>query len=842
MAALTYHAMSADENTATVSVQGSVVTISAVSAGDTTIRVTAADPSDTDSNQSRAIQEIAVTVNSAPSLPTMTFTVPEDAAADTAVGSPLVPSNFPVGTQAWSITAGNTGTVFAIHPTTGQLTVIEPLDFETTGIYTLTVQLTVGAATAQATVTINVENVNEAPVVERPIPSQTVTVSLPSVTVDVAGYFSDPEEGALTYHAESAADDTATVRVQGSVVTISAVSAGDTTIRVTATDPFDTELSPSRATQQIAVTVNPAPSLPAMTFTVPEDAAADTNVGSPLVPSNFPAGAQAWSITAGNPGTVFAINPTTGQLTVIEPLDFETTEIYTLTVQLTVGPATATTTVTINVGPVNEAPTATGSIAPQTVTVSLSSATVDVAGHFSDPEDDSLTYHAMSADENTATVSVQGSIVTISAVSAGDTIIRVTAADSSDTDSNQSRATQEIAVTVNPAPSLPAMTFTVPEDTTVNTAVGSPLVPSNFLEGVQSWRITAGNTGTVFAINPTDGQLTVAAALDFETTEIYTLTVQLTVGPATATTTVTIDVGPVNEAPTAVGNVAPQTVTIGGVASVMVDVAGYFSDPERGALIYHVKSANEDIATVSVQGSVVTISAVAKGDTRIWVTATDPLDTNSNPSRTTQQVAVMVNVVPSITAIELTSQALNDVYAIGDTIEATVTFGEAVAVIGLPQLALTVGTETRQAVYAKGSSTATALVFSYPVAVGDRDADGMSVGSNALTLAGGRIRDAANTIDALITHSVTLPNAAKHKVDGVAPMVTDLVLTAGPYTTGDAITLTATFSEPVTVDTGSGTPQIPILVGSTSRPAIYVGGSDAMALVFTYTVIDHRQR
>ena len=114
------------------------------------------------------------------------------------------------------------------------------------------------------------------------------------------------------------------------------------------------------------MTVNPAPSLPslpAMTFTVPEDAADNTSVGSPLVPSNFPAGVQSWSITDGNTGTVFAINPTTGQLTVIEPLDFETTAIYTLTVQLTVGAATAEATVTIDVGQVNEAPTATGSIA-----------------------------------------------------------------------------------------------------------------------------------------------------------------------------------------------------------------------------------------------------------------------------------------------------------------------------------------------------------------------------------------------------------------------------------------------------------------------------------------------
>ena len=510
-----------------------------------------------------------------------TFTVPEDAADNTPVGSPLTPSHFPDGVQAWSITGGNTGTVFEIDPLSGQLTVIEPLDFETVSIYTLTVQLIIGPATAETTVMIDVGPVNEAPITVGNIAPQAVTVSLPAVTVDVAGHFNDPEGDVLTYHAESAADDTATVSVQGSVVTISAVSAGDTTIRVTAADSSDTDSNQSRTTQQIAVTVNPAPSLPVMTFTVPEDAAVDTAVGSPLVPSNFPAGAQTWSITDGNTGTVFAIHPTDGQLTVIEPLDFETTVIYTLTVQLIVGPATAETTVTITVENVNEAPVVERPIPSQTVTVSLPAVTVDVAGHFSDPEGGALTYHAESAADDTATVRVQGSVVTISAVSAGDTTIRVTAADSSDTDSNQSRATQEIAVTVNPVPSLPAMTFTVPEDAAADTNVGSPLVPSNFPVGVQTWSITDGNTGTVFTIHPTDGQLTVIEPLDFETTVIYTLTVQLIVGPATAETTVTIDVGPVNEAPITVGSIAPQTVTVS-LPPVTVDVADQLQRSGRG--------------------------------------------------------------------------------------------------------------------------------------------------------------------------------------------------------------------------------------------------------------------
>ena len=463
--------------------------------------------------------------------------------------------------------------------------------------------------------------------------------------------------GALRYTLAPALPDGLTFNAENRQISGTPTAATPlTTYTLTATDAD--AIDPDSATLTLMLTVT---SLPDTTFTVPEDAAADTEVGSPLTPSNFPDGTQAWSITADNDDGVFAIGPTDGQLTVIEPLDFETTPTYMLTVQLTVDVATAQATVTITVEDVNEAPITVGRIDPQMVTIGgVASVTVNVANHFSDPDDDdSLTYHAISADENTATVSVQGSIVTISAVAVGDTTIRVTASDSSDTDSNQSRATQEIAVTVNLAPSLSAITFTVPEDAAADDSVGSPLTPSNFPAGAQDWSITAGNDDGVFAINPTTGQLTVIEPLDFETTASYTLTVQLTVGAATAQATVTITVEDVNEAPITVGSIDRQTVTIGGVASVTVNVADHFSDPDGDSLTYHAISADENTATVSVQGSIVTISAVAVGDTTIRVTAADASDTSSNESRATQDIAVTVQTVEAVLTGTLTEEILN---------------------------------------------------------------------------------------------------------------------------------------------------------------------------------------
>ena len=225
--------------------------------------------------------------------------------------------------------------------------------------------------------------------------------------------------------------------------------------------------------------------------------------------------------------------------------------------------------------------------------------------------------------------------------------------------------------------------------------------------------------------------------------------------------------------------------------------------------------------------------------TLAYTAATNPvrdLAGNRAADLTSQDQEVLNNTEgpPVITAIELTS---NGVYAIGDVIDATVRFSEAVDVSGLPQLPLTVGPQTPPAVYDPDRSTPTALVFSYTVIPGDLDLDGVSIGLDVLThVADSRILD-ADAVDrnAVITHAAVTDNIAQ-RVDGVAPTVS-LVLTPGPYVAGDAITLTATFSETVRVDLTRGTPRIPVIIGSTPRQAVYTGGSDTDNLVFSYTVV-----
>ncbi len=88
-----------------------------------------------------------------------------------------------------------------------------------------------------------------------------------------------------------------------------------------------------------------------------------------------------------------------------------------------------------------------------------------------------------------------------------------------------------------------------------------------------------------------------------------------------------------NQPPRAtVDELPPQTIpTLQAGQSVDVDVAEFFSDPERETLTYSASSSDADIARVSVTGSTVTITGVAEGTATVMVTARDPGGLESRP-------------------------------------------------------------------------------------------------------------------------------------------------------------------------------------------------------------------
>ena len=151
---------------------------------------------------------------------------------------------------------------------------------------------------------------------------------------------------------------------------------------------------------------------------------------------------------------------------------------------------------------------------------------------------------------------------------------------------------------------------------------------------------------------------------------------------------------------------------------------------------------------------------------------------------------------PAVQSIGFSTTADGGTYFRGETVEVWVAFDREVTVTGEPRVALTVGSETRQATYFSGSGSNLSL-FRYTVQAGDWDTDGVSIAANALSLNGGSIKASADgTTDADLTHAAVAADATR-KVDGsraTTPMAGVVTLSAPqPYV---GVELTATLDDP----------------------------------------------
>ena len=141
-----------------------------------------------------------------------------------------------------------------------------------------------------------------------------------------------------------------------------------------------------------------------------------------------------------------------------------------------------------------------------------------------------------------------------------------------------------LSATINQAPTFDesSYAFTIAEDAAEGDAVDGVSATDEDAGDTVMYAITAGNTGDAFAIDATSGAITVAGALDRETTAAYSLTVQASDGNGGATTvTVTVTVVATPAVTVAFGQ-ATDTATEGAATGVTVTLS---ADPLRNVTI-----------------------------------------------------------------------------------------------------------------------------------------------------------------------------------------------------------------------------------------------------------------
>ncbi len=191
-----------------------------------------------------------------------------------------------------------------------------------------------GGLSDSQTFTITVTS-NQAPIVSTPIPNQ-VTPEGTQFTLNVSGNFSDPDGDTLTF---TTGDLPAWLSFNGTtgvfMGTPGNADVGSTEITVTAADPDGLSVSDTFSLTVTDVNTFP-PNMTDQTFRLSPSAANGTVVGTVLASDPDPSDVLTFSITAGNANNVFAIDPSSGTITVADNTNLGNVDI-TLTVQASDG-------------------------------------------------------------------------------------------------------------------------------------------------------------------------------------------------------------------------------------------------------------------------------------------------------------------------------------------------------------------------------------------------------------------------------------------------------------------------------------------------------------------------
>ena len=611
--ALTYAASTSDAAVASASVSGSTVAVTGVGAGSANITVTASDPGGLS-----ATQTLGVTVQAVNHPPTVVGTLDNQTLSpgDTVTADVANLFEDPEGDEL-TLSAASSDTAVATASLDGSsLTVVAVAD----GSATVTVTATDTADNSNhVEFTVTVEGPNLAPEAVGSIPAQTLATG-DSVTVDVAAFFTDPNNDDLTYAAVTSDTEVATASVSGSMVTINAVGAGSTTVTVTASDPDGLS-----ADQTIGVTV-PGPravgTIEAVSLKVGQDITID------VVSSFDDPDGDALTYAAESSDTTVATASASGSEVTVTAVAIGTASV-TVTASDPDG-LSATQTVGVTVSE-NSPPTVTGMLEDRAVTAG-DTVTADIAGFFEDPEDDELTFSASSSDTTVATASVDGSALTVLAVGEGSATVTVRAMDTAGNSSGF-----DFTVTVELPNRAPEASETIPDQTLM---VGDTvrLDPADYFSDPDgddlSYEAVSSDTEVVTALIDADGMVEIGAQMAGQ--------VALTVTAAdpeglSAEQQLTVTV---TAPPPAVADTIPTHDMIVD-SMVPLDVSPYFAGD---GLVFTATSSDEMVAVASVDGSTVTTMGVGvlENDTvsvaMLMVTAT-----NSGGSAVQESIMVRVH-------------------------------------------------------------------------------------------------------------------------------------------------------------------------------------------------------
>tara|TARA_B100000212_G_scaffold85352_1_gene62121 strand:+ start:189 stop:4841 length:4653 start_codon:yes stop_codon:yes gene_type:complete len=450
---------------------------------------------------------------------------------------------------------GSDATDFTIS-NAGVLTFNSPPVFETKNLYSISISVTDGIESVSQALTVNIQNTNSPPIISGLGTSLAFNENATSDVVTVNA--TDPDSGATVSYSLGGADAGALAISSSGVITFNSPPDYETknsySITVEASDGIES------SSQAITINIqdqNDAPVISGLVSPISFDENATSNLVTINASDEDTGDSLSYSL-GGADGANLSIS-NSGVITFNSPPDYEAKNQYSIDVIVSDGNLSASQSITVNIQNINEAPFFNGLASSLSYDENATTNLIDLSEFTTDPDTCTvLTFSLSGADANdfeisnsTACDATDNGVVTFKQVPDYETkniySISVTASDG-----NYS-VSQAITINIQDLNELPleinsASSFTANENQnligTVTSQNNKSYPVSYSLGGIDS---------ASFALGTNSGVLSFLTAPDYETKNVYSITVTASTAIETANQNITINVGNVNEQPTRVG-------------------------------------------------------------------------------------------------------------------------------------------------------------------------------------------------------------------------------------------------------------------------------------------------
>ncbi|EOV1971529.1 tandem-95 repeat protein [Vibrio parahaemolyticus] len=623
------------------------------------------------------------------------------------------------------------------------------------GTDSFTYIVTSGGVSESTTVNVDVTPENDAPVAKD---DTTITDEDTPVTIDVLPNDTDVDGDKLSVESASVPKEQGTVEVvNGKLVFTPAENFnGDAEITYTVTDGQLTDEA------KVTVTVNSVNDAPTIKVdaveSITEDAVStDTVVATLTVRDTDTPEDQLTVSLENNSNGYFVLVGNEVKLTQagVDAVNNDELNLKNLTISASVSDGvnpTANDSDSLIVNRVNDAPTVENAIADQELSEDFATYTIDLNDAFKDS--DSALNFSVSGNSNVL-VSIENGIATISPTADwnGSETLTFTA-----TDSSGESISQTVNFTVAPVADIVADKATVVEDTpTIIKVLGNDTFEGD--DQVVSLDTNNGPANGTVSVNP-DGSVTYTPNDNYHGTDSFTYIV--TSGGVSESTTVSVDVTPVNDAPVAKDDIATtQEDTV-----VTIDVLPNDTDVDGDKLSVESASVPKEQGTVEVVNGklVFTPAENFNGDAEITYTVTDGQLTDE------AKVTVTVNPLNDAPTIKVDAvESITEDAVSTDTVVATLTVRDT----DTPEDQLTVSLENNSNGYFVLVGDEVKLTQAGVDAVNNDELNLKDLTISASVSDG--VNPTANDSDSLIVNRVN--DAPTIKVDAVESITEDAVST-----------------------------------------------------------------